>query len=232
VIVALGLVVAVLGGSTAGFIASRRARAWAIGRPVPAAALPLPPLMVTVVGAVVWTGIVWRWGAVIELLPLLIAGWVVVVATDIDLRAHVIPDRLTLRAPLVLVAALLVVAMRRGSADGLVGAAVASIVLPGMLLATSAAFRRLRGQVGIGLGDVKLALSLGLILGWLGASHLLLAVLVTFASSAAVVIVLLVAGRVDLSDRVPFGPHLAVGTVAAMVGGDPAAAWVADLVLR
>jgi len=223
---------AAVAGATAGLVASARARAWAAGRPVPASVVrPAAPL-VALACAGVWAGVVWRWGVVPATAPLLLLGWVAVAATDVDLRAHVIPDRLTLRAPVVLAALLVGVAVLSGSADGLVAAGVAAVVLPGALLATSLVFQRLRGQVGIGLGDVKFAITIGMGLGWLGAAHLLLAVLATFASAAAVVLVLLAARRVDLGDRVPFGPHLAVGTVVALIGGAPAASWVADVILR
>ncbi len=183
---ALGLVAAATAGGLAGLLASARARRWAIDRDVPASSVRLPPALVALVCAALWTGTLWRWGIIPEVVPLLALGWVVVAASDVDLRAHVIPDRLTLRAPLVLAAMLITLAAVRGSAAGLLVAGITAIVLPAALLVTSLAFHRFRGQAGIGLGDIKFALSLGLVLGWLGAPHVLLAVVATFASSAAV----------------------------------------------
>jgi leader peptidase (prepilin peptidase) / N-methyltransferase len=227
----LSAIVTVLGAG-AGLIASQRARHWAVGRDVPDAVIRLPPPVVALLCAGAWAGIVWRWGADLDVIPLLALGWMLVAATDIDLRAHVIPDRLTLRAPPVLTAMLVGLALVRGTAAGLVAAGVTALVLPGVLLVTSLAFHRLRGQVGIGLGDIKFTISLGLILGWLGPPFLLLAVLGMFSSAAVVVAGLLLAGRVDLSSRVPFGPHLAVGTAVALIGGAPAATWVTALLGR
>jgi len=110
------------------------------------------------------------------------------------------------------------------AAGRIVAAAVTAVVLPGALLLTSVLFRRLRHEAGIGLGDVKLAIAIGLVLGWRGPGLVVLALLATFASSALVVLVLLAARRIGMGDRVPFGPHLAVGAVAALIGGDPAVA--------
>jgi len=101
-------------------------------------------------------------------------------------------------------------------------AAVTAVVLPSALLVTSAAFGRFRGEAGIGLGDVKLAAVIGLVLGWRGPGLVVLAILVTFLSSAILGLVLLAVRRLDLSARMPFGPHLALGTVVALVGGEPA----------
>lgn len=211
-------------GGFAGLLASRRAVRWAEGRPVPPSRVLLPPAVTAVLGSLAAGGTVWRWGVGLRSVPLLLLGWVCVAATDIDLRAHVIPDRLTLRAPLVLAAAIGLAVVEVG-AGGLVRAVVAALALPGGLLATSLLFLRARGEAGIGLGDVKLALSLGLVLGWLGGAFVAVALVATFVAAGAAVAALLAARRVDLSDRIPFGPYLAVGTMASVVGGEPLARW-------
>jgi prepilin signal peptidase PulO-like enzyme (type II secretory pathway) len=110
----------------------------------------------------------------------------------------------------------------RGTPGEGLAASVRSTLVPASAVA--------RGAV-TDLGDIKFALSLGLVLGWLGAPHVLLAVLATFTSSA-VVGALLAARRVDLADRVPFGPHLALGTTVVLIGGDPAAAWLTGVLTR
>jgi prepilin signal peptidase PulO-like enzyme (type II secretory pathway) len=72
-----------------------------------------------------------------------------------------------------------------------------------------------RGR-GMGWGDVKLALALGLILGW---PRALIAVFLAFISGALIGIGLVVTGRRTLRQTMPFGPFLVAGTVAALMWG-------------
>ncbi|RBJ00155.1 prepilin peptidase, partial [Micromonospora provocatoris] len=70
---------------------------------------------------------------------------------------------------------------------------------------------------GFGLGDAKLALGAGALLGWYGWPVLVagLVLAVTLAGLAGVV--LLAARRVRWSGHLPFGPFLVLGTAAALV---------------
>lgn len=83
-----------------------------------------------------------------------------------------------------------------------------------------------RGR-GMGLGDLKLAIPIALILGWPD-------VILAFASSfviGAVISVLLIAfrGR-SLKSVVPFGPFLIIGVFVIMFYGEPLARWYFGLV--
>lgn len=230
----VSIVVAGLLGAVAGLVASRLAVGWAAVRPLPASSIRTPPAVTGLLHGVVLATLVWRWGAEPSTVPLLGLVWVVLTAADVDLRVHAIPDRLTLRAPLVLGGAVLIVSLvghGGGGPGSLVAAGVTSVLLPAVLLLTSVLFRRLRGEAGVGLGDVKLAITIGLVLGWRGPGLLVLALLIAAVSSAALVLALLAARRLDLGDRMPFGPHLAIGTVAALVGGEPAVAWLGAVML-
>lgn len=235
------VVIAGLIGSGAGLVASRLAAGWAAVRPLPTSSIVVLPGVAALLHGGVFATLVWRWGAVATTIPLLGLAWVVLTAADIDLRVHAIPDRLTLRAPLVLGAGAVVVSLAGdltgdagtgGSVGSLVAGGATAVLLPALLLLTSALFRRLRGEAGVGLGDVKLAITIGLVLGWRGPGLIVLAMLITAASSAALVLTLLAAGRLDLDDRMPFGPHLAIGTVAALIGGEPAVAWLGTTLVR
>jgi leader peptidase (prepilin peptidase)/N-methyltransferase len=229
------LVIVGLLGAGAGILASRMARLWAVRYPAPMSSIGVHSAAVALAHGVVLAALVWRWGPIASTVPLIALAWLVLSAADIDLRVHAIPDRLTLGMLPVLVV-MLAVATLIGDAGGPspgrpIAAAVTGVILPAALLATSAAFRRLRGEAGVGLGDVKLAIAIGLVLGWRGPGLVVLALLVTFFSSALVGLVLLAARRLDLGARMPFGPHLALGTVAALVGGEPAVARLGDVLL-
>jgi prepilin signal peptidase PulO-like enzyme (type II secretory pathway) len=76
---------------------------------------------------------------------------------------------------------------------------------------------------GIGYGDSKLALLIGLMSGWPG---VLVAFSVAFPIAAAVSLALMAAGRIGRKDYVPFGPALALGALVAVVAGRQLAALV------
>ncbi len=70
---------------------------------------------------------------------------------------------------------------------------------------------------GMGYGDVKLALPLGLLLGW---PNTLVWLFVSFISGAVIGLLLLFAGKTKLKQPIPFGPFLIFGTVVALIWGD------------
>jgi len=73
----------------------------------------------------------------------------------------------------------------------------------------------------MGMGDVKLALVIGLLLGWFGLNAWLIGLLAAFVVGGLVAIVALVLRRVTLRGSIPFGPSMLVGTLMALlfVGG-------------
>jgi leader peptidase (prepilin peptidase)/N-methyltransferase len=173
-------------------------------------------------------GVVWALIAVVHgpawVLPaLLLVAWAVVVATVIDLEHRIIPNRLTYRlAPLVLVL-LVGAAAVTGSWGDLRRAVLVGLVLPLAMFLLSELFRVLRGQAGMGMGDVKLAVSLGLALGYLGGWQVAVGLYATVLAAVVVAFGLVAVGRARLATRIPFGPYLAAGTLVAFLVGDPLA---------
>ncbi|WP_052808979.1 prepilin peptidase [Streptomyces natalensis] len=70
---------------------------------------------------------------------------------------------------------------------------------------------------GMGLGDAKLAISLGAVLGWRGWQAALLGLVLTYLLGCVVALLLLLAGRRHRKSTVAFGPFLIVGTLAAVL---------------
>ncbi len=179
-------------------------------------------LVVEVVTGILFGAMAWVWGFDALLPALLVLTWSLVVATAIDLEHRIIPNRLTLRLPFVLLVLLVVAAAVDGAWDALVRGVIAGIAVPAAMLALSEAFRLLRGQVGIGMGDIKLAISLGLVVGYLGGLELVAFAYATIISAVLIAVVLLVMGRVQLASRIPFGPYLAAGTMVVLLAREPA----------
>jgi len=131
-----------------------------------------------------------------------VLGPVLALLTAIDLRHRLLPNLIVLPATAVVTA--IVAASKPGN---LVGHLVAGAVFAGVLLGAA-----LLSRAGVGMGDVKLALLIGIALG----GQTTTAVFVTAAASLAVGVVVLVReGRAGLNKTIAYGPLLALGALVA-----------------
>jgi leader peptidase (prepilin peptidase)/N-methyltransferase len=89
----------------------------------------------------------------------------------------------------------------------LLGAAVLGLVYLGLYL--------LPGH-GLGFGDVRLAVLLGLCLGYLGWRPVLIGALLPWLINGPVALVLLLLGKVSRTSRLPLGPAMLVGALLAI----------------
>lgn len=80
-----------------------------------------------------------------------------------------------------------------------------------------------RGK-GIGGGDLRLGLLMGLILGW---QNLIVALFVAYFSGSIVGLSLIAAGKKQWGSKLPFGVFLAPATVIALFWGQPIWQWFA-----
>jgi leader peptidase (prepilin peptidase)/N-methyltransferase len=69
----------------------------------------------------------------------------------------------------------------------------------------------------IGLGDVKLALSLGLVLGWLGLQSFVLGVFAIHVLGGIWALGVIIVRRGGLKSSIPFGPFMLAGTLVALL---------------
>jgi leader peptidase (prepilin peptidase)/N-methyltransferase len=87
-----------------------------------------------------------------------------------------------------------------------------TLAIDGLLFLVSVPF----GVGAIGLGDLKLLLSAGIVLGGYG---LITAVVRGALLAGVVIVVLLVTRRVGLRDFIPYGPFIIVGVLWTLLGG-------------
>lgn len=160
-------------------------------------------------------------GLVWELSALLVFGWVLVVGAVIDLEHRIIPNRLTYRAAPILLGLLVVAAAMTGEWADLRRAVLAGVAIPAVMLGLSETFRFIRGVAGIGMGDIKLASSIGLVVGYLGGWELVVWFYATAISAVVVAFGLIAAGKAKLATRIPYGPYLALGALVAILAGEP-----------
>ena len=132
---------------------------------------------------------------------------VVGLATDLDQR--LLPDLLTLPViPIALVYA--ISGLNPLVGDGWIGAVIAAIAIPAVLYLPSIPF----GAGAFGMGDVKLLIGVGLMVGL---SRALGGVLFGLLLAGAVLLILLAAHRITRRTYVPFGPFLIIGAVWAVL---------------
>jgi prepilin signal peptidase PulO-like enzyme (type II secretory pathway) len=115
---------------------------------------------------------------------------------------------------------LLIVSTLDGPFQGLrgavVGAALFSLLLLGVALVGSA----LSGRTAMGGGDIKLAVALGALLGFLAApGAVMVGIFLSFLSGGVLSIAILVASG-DRKKQIPFGPFLALGTLLGVLWGE------------
>lgn len=79
----------------------------------------------------------------------------------------------------------------------------------------------------MGMGDVKLALVLGLHLGWVDGGHVFLGLFLGFLAGSVGGIGLIATGVRSRRDVIPFAPFLAVGALAVVLVGRPILEWYA-----
>jgi leader peptidase (prepilin peptidase)/N-methyltransferase len=153
-----------------------------------------------------------RFGAWWELPAFLFLAGSGVLLGLIDARHKTLPNRVTLPAIGIGAALLAVAAVATGEWPQLGRAALSAAVLFVVFFVLVLISPR-----SIGMGDAKLAALLGLYLGWLGTSVLVVGVAAGFVVQAVLALILLAARRIGLRGELPFGPAMLLG--AALVIG-------------
>jgi leader peptidase (prepilin peptidase)/N-methyltransferase len=174
----------------------------------------LPAAVSAILTAVLFALVVLRFGLVWELPAFLVLAGVAVLLTLIDLRHHLLPDRVVLPAIVAGAVLLAVAAAIEGNAAAFVRAGVAAVVAFVVFLVLA-----LIAPSGLGIGDVKLAALLGLHLGWLGWNVVVLGAAAGFVVQAVLALALLASRRIGLKGELPFGPAMLLGAALAIGWG-------------
>jgi leader peptidase (prepilin peptidase)/N-methyltransferase len=176
--------------------------------PVPTAVLAVGTAALSALAAV-------RFGASPELPAFLALAAAGVLLAVLDLRHHLLPNRVVLPALAAGVVLLTGAAALTGAWSDLLRAAIAAAVLFAVYLVMA-----LISPSSLGMGDVKLAALLGLHLGWLGWPAVGTGAVAGFVVQALVGLVLLASRRIGLRSDLPFGPAMLIGAALAIGGAD------------
>ncbi|CAN5815334.1 A24 family peptidase [soil metagenome] len=184
-------------------------------------AIPAGYPLVEVANAGLWVVAGLRFGASWELLAYAPVFSVLLALSVIDLELYILPNRITYPAILTSLVAVPVLALLSAdNAQGaIIGALVGGVFYAGGLGVTLIAWELIVHKEGMGAGDVKLAVLLGL---WVGYLH---PVLVLYSVIAASVLGLVVGLGIFVVRRAsrpyPFGPWLALGAIGVIVFSEP-----------
>ena len=164
-------------------------------------------------------------GAVLAPVILVVAVlWVAVfeallVMAAIDIRLGIIPDEINVFLG-VLGIFLAIVSANQGHPVlmKVIGAAAAGIFFAILIAVT-------RGK-GMGMGDLKLAIPLGLLFGW---PYIIFVLVTAFIFGAVAGAIAIAQGAKTMKGTLPFGPYLALGAATAFFWGAPIVNWYLSL---
>jgi leader peptidase (prepilin peptidase)/N-methyltransferase len=181
------------------------------------------PLVELATGAL-FVAVAARFGLRAELPAYLYLAALTVALTLIDFDVRRLPDPIVLPSYVVGVLLLAPAAVAHADWSSAGRGLLAMLALFGFYLALALVY-----PGGMGFGDVKLAGLLGLYLGWLGWSPVLIGTFAGFLTGGLVGAVLLVARRASRKTAVPFGPSMLAGAMLAVFAASPIATWYGSL---
>jgi leader peptidase (prepilin peptidase)/N-methyltransferase len=142
-----------------------------------------------------------------------------ILVSDIDLQVRLIPDVVVLPISAIGLAGMILIYPERWWVWPLSGFGAAAFLLVASLI-----YEKLRHAEGIGMGDVKLALCMGVYLG----ASVVPALFIGFIAGAVAGIVVIARGG-SAKSAIPFGPFLAAGAVVALFIGATVIEWYLGL---
>lgn len=156
-----------------------------------------------------------RFGVSWELPAFLYLAGAGALLTVVDLQHRLLPNRVL--APSAGIGALLLTVAAAGGQDwaALLRAGLGAAVLFVVFLVLA-----LISPGGLGMGDVKLAGLVGLYLGWLGWSAVVVGAVAGFVVQALLALILLASRRIGLRGELPFGPAMLLGAAMAIGWSD------------
>lgn len=166
--------------------------------------------VVEIMNAALWVSAGIRFGFHPAVVPYLVLFSVLLELSVIDLEQYILPNRIVYPAILFALVSLPVVAILVGRPRAIVGLLVGGVGYFLFLFIPAIIYPK-----GMGFGDVKLALLMGLYLGWIHPALALPALVLASVIGLLAGVVLLV--RRGKSRPYPFGPWLALGCILAIL---------------
>ncbi|MFE1365528.1 prepilin peptidase [Streptomyces anulatus] len=184
------------------------------GTPAPGPVAYAPGVLAPVVTGVACVALAAATGARPELIGWLALTPVAVLLAAVDRRVHRLPDPLTLPLAAAVVLLLGGAALLPGHAGSWTSGLLGGLALGGFYFLLF-----LINPNGMGFGDVKLALALGVALGWYGWTVLFVGGFAGFLFGALYGLALVLLRRAGRRTGIPFGPFMLGGALTGLLLG-------------
>lgn len=196
-----------------------RARCRDCGEPI-SARYPLVELFTGIVFTVAGATL----GLTVLLIPMLwfLAACIALALIDIDIKR--LPNAIVLPSWAVVLLGLVVTAAAEGPWSSLWGALGGAVGMGAVYLLLALLY-----PAGMGMGDVKLAVLLGLMLGWFGLAQVVVGFFAGFLLGALWGLALMAVGKAGRKTALPFGPFMIAGCWLALLWGSAIANWYSGL---
>jgi len=172
------------------------------------ALLVLPAILQATNPGAVIAGVAWA----LSLLWLAAAS---IALTVIDLRTHRLPNAIVYPTIVIAALAAAIIAIGEGDLELFARALASGAILFGVYLALG-----LLWKGGMGLGDIKLAAAVGIVLGTVGWGALIVGAFAAFVLGGLLSILLLATGVVSRKSGIPFGPWMLAGAWVGIIVGE------------
>lgn len=148
------------------------------------------------------------WWLVLAWINFIVIG---IALSVIDFKYHRLPNKLTFPLFCIGFFTILLDAIYQHQLHQLKTALIASVLLTIFYFALN-----MLSRGGMGMGDVKLAASIGLITGYLGLPYVLTASFAAFFIGSMVGLFMIVIRKATRKTPIPFGPFMIIGTISSI----------------
>jgi len=142
---------------------------------------------------------------------------IVIIITFVDIDVQLIPNELLLISLIPITIYIMLISLS-DIGTHLLGAIGLSLLL--FLIGYFG--KKLYKEDSMGMGDVKYAFVIGLLLGW---KNGFLALGISFLFAAIIIFILYITKKLKSRQKIPFGPFMSVGLLIALIWGDKIIEW-------
>lgn len=159
-----------------------------------------------------------KFQGIVDLIFILHAASVLIIIFVYDFKHYLIPDKVLLPAILIAIIYRITESLVYGGASLFLNYFLAALIASGFFLAI---FIFSAGK-WMGFGDVKLAVLMGLLLGF---KKVLVALFLAFLFGAIIGVITILLKKKTFKSEIPFGPFLIIGTFLALFWGNQIINW-------
>ncbi len=152
-----------------------------------------------------------HYGLSLDFIMLLFFYCVILIITFIDIDYQIIPNQLLLVGAIPAVYQIISVGVQN-SITFILGGIGLGLGIFGIGQIGNILFKK----ESMGMGDVKYAALIGLLLGW---QYGLVAIFLSFLFASLLILILWPTGKISFGQRIPFGPFMSLGAVVALLWG-------------